>query len=234
MSDIPPFEGFPAEGFAFLRELRENNNKDWFEANKERYITLVRTPAVALVAAVGSRLQDHFPNVQYDTRTNGSGSLMRLNRDVRFSKDKSPYKTNVPMMWWEGAGKKTQNPAFGLQITPDDAGLMAGMFGFDKEMLTQYREAVANEKKGFALVEAINQVQAAGNYRLNGAHYKRPPRGFPALEDERAPYMLFNALWFSKEDIPAEVVTTPDFVEHAVAHFVKMAPIEQWLVQIRA
>lgn len=234
MSEVPPFEGFSTETFAFLRDLRENNDKEWFAANKARYIDHVQTPAVALVATVGAQLQAHFPGVQYDIRTNGSGSLMRIHRDVRFSKDKSPYKSTVAMLWWQGAGKKMQSPAFGLQITPDDAGLMAGMFGFEKAALTRYREAVADEQTGQALRDAVRRVQAAGSYSINGAHYKRPPRGFPTLEDERAPYMLYNALWASHMALPPDAVTSPAFADLCVEHFRKMAPIQQWLAQFFA
>ncbi|MCA9912205.1 MAG: DUF2461 domain-containing protein [Anaerolineae bacterium] len=233
MHDVPPFEGFSQETFAYLRDLRDNNDKDWFDANKERYIEHVRTPAVSLVATVGMQLQDHFPDVHYDTRTNGSGSLMRINRDVRFSEDKSPYKSNIAMMWWEGAGKKMQSPGFGLQITPDDAGLMAGMFGFDKAMLTQYREAVVDDERGMSLVQAVTAVQSAGEYTLNGEHYKKPPRGYPVLEDEREPYMRYNALWVSAMEIPPSAVMEPSFADYCVEHFVKMAPIQQWLAALR-
>ena len=81
---------------------------------------------------MGERLKSIDGEIVVDTRTNGSGSLMRAARDTRFSKDKSPYKVNVAMMWWRGSGKKMQHPGFGMQITPDEAGLMVGMFHFAK------------------------------------------------------------------------------------------------------
>ena len=102
------FNGFPAEGIAFLRQLRENNNKEWWDANKETYVTQVQEPALALVASVGEKLKTINENIHYDLRTNGSGSLMRPYRDTRFSKDKTPYKTNVAAMWWEGTGQENR------------------------------------------------------------------------------------------------------------------------------
>ena len=104
------FPGFPPETQAFLRELRENNNRDWFTANKARFDDVVRAPALQWVAVMGERLRTIDPDIVVDLRANGSGSLMRAARDTRFSKDKSPYKVNVAMLWWHGAGKKMQHP----------------------------------------------------------------------------------------------------------------------------
>ena len=89
MSD---FEGIPEAGLHFLKELAENNNRPWFEAHKKAYQSQVEEPAVALVIALGERLKTLSPNLIYDTRTNGTGSLMRIHCDIRFSKDKTPYR----------------------------------------------------------------------------------------------------------------------------------------------
>jgi len=226
------FDGFPAEAITFLRDLRENNNKAWFDANKTTYVDAVREPARAFVAALGTRLQEEFPNVTFDTRTNGSGSLMRINRDVRFSKDKSPYKTNIAMMFWEGDGKKTEKPGFGLQFNADGFGLMAGQFGFSKAMLTAYREAVAGDDLGPALLEAVDQVTSTGDYTINGAHYKRVPRGYDA-DHPRADWLKYNALWASMpENTDSAIITSPAFIDVCMQHFTNMAPIQQWLVQV--
>ncbi|NOG51288.1 MAG: DUF2461 family protein [Chloroflexi bacterium] len=156
----PDFTGFSAEGLQFMRDLAANNTREWFEARKPAYIDTVQTPAVALVAALGARLQDLVPDVTVDTRTNGSGNLMRLHRDTRFSADKAG-KTHVPMMFPVG-GKKMDSPGFGLQITLDGVDCMAGVFGFDKGALARYRDAVAGDEHGPALVKAVDAVRKAG------------------------------------------------------------------------
>ncbi len=134
MKAMMPFQGFPAEGLRFLRDLAENNNKPWFEANKELYLAAIQTPAVALVAALGERLHERFPDIRYDARTNGSGSLMRIYRDTRFSADKSPYKTNVAMMFTSGQAGKLAMPGCGLQLTPERVKLIAGVFAFTSRL----------------------------------------------------------------------------------------------------
>lgn len=232
MSEIATFTGFPKEGFAFLEELRANNEKAWFTENKQRFVDDVQTPALALVATLGEGLREHFPNVNYGTQINGSGSLMRIYRDVRFSKDKTPYKTEIAMGFWEGSRKKMVDPSFGLRITPNDAGLMAGIFGFDKAQLAAYRDAVVDDVLGYELLEAVKQVQANGNYSIIGEHYKRVPRGYIAPEDERAPYLLYNGLYTSLESIPRDIVESREFVDIVLEHFVKMSPIQQWLVKM--
>ena len=83
------FEGIPADGLAFLSELEANNNKAWFEANRDRYEQVLLGPTQAFLAAMGDRLQAIAPGIQYDTRTDGRGTLMRIHRDTRFRKDGS-------------------------------------------------------------------------------------------------------------------------------------------------
>lgn len=225
------FSGFPPAGIQFLAELAENNNKKWFKANKARYEQDLLGPALDFVTAVGQRLQSISPHIQVDTRTNGSGSLMRIYRDVRFSEDKSPYKTNLSGMWWEGEGKKTLSPAFGFQLNPEGMAVMAGMFQFDKAQLQAYREAVADEEMGTALQEAVTAV-ADDTYELVGQHYKRVPRGFDA-EHPRADLLRHNALYVHpRRPIPIEVVTSPQLVDVCMDHFQHMAPVQRWLVAV--
>jgi len=225
------FPGFPPETQAFLRELRENNTREWFAANKARFDDVVRAPALQWVAAMGERLRTLDADIVVDLRANGSGSLMRAARDTRFSKDKSPYKVNVAMMWWHGAGKKMQHPGFGMQITPDDAGLMVGMFHFAKPMLDAYRQAVLDEALGADLVSMADSIHAAG-YQLSGSHYKTAPRGFDK-NHPRVEWLRYNNLHAGTHDIPPSVITTPRLIDVCYEHFSKLAPILRWLVRVQ-
>lgn len=202
------FSGFPIEGQKFLQDLRENNNKDWFEPRKSQYVALLQTPALAFVEAIGERLREIAPNVVVDTRTNGGGNLMRLHRDTRFSADKSPYKTNIAMMFYEEGGKKMGRPGFGLQITPDEGGLMTGIFGFEKPMLEAYRAAVLDNKKGGALVNAVAQVKTAGAYVIEGATLKNVPRGYDK-DHPRAEWLRFTGLHGFGPAFGWDVIATP-------------------------
>lgn len=225
-----PFTGFPAEAIQFLHDLAANNERPWFEANKEIYLRAVQGPAVMLVAALGERLRAHFPEISYDTRTNGSGSLMRLHRDTRFSADKSPYKTNVAMMFGAPGAAKMASPGFGLQLTPERVELIAGTFAFAPEALAAYRTAVLEEAAGAQLEQAAARVRAAGAYTIAGAGYKRVPAGLPA-DHPRAEWLKYKGLHVFAPHVTLEEAQTPALVEIAMAHFLAMAPVWQWLMR---
>ncbi len=226
------FPGFPTETQAYLRELRANNTREFFAANRARFDAVVKAPALEWVAAMGARLRSLDPEIVVDMRMNGSGSLMRWNRDTRFSKDKSPYKVNIAMMWWHGGGKKMQHPAFGMQITPDDAGIMAGMFQFPKPMLEAYRRAVDDDELGLRLIEAVGKVEAAG-YSVSGRHYKTAPRGY-AKDHPRAEWLKFNNLHAGVHGIAPSVIASADLMDVCADGFEKLAPIHHWLVAAQA
>lgn len=225
------FNGFPEAGWQFFEQLAENNSKEWFDDHKDDYITYVREPAIAFVEVLGKRLQAISQGIRYDTSTNGSGSLMRINRDIRFSNDKSPYKTNIALMFWEGDGKKMEAPAFGYQFEPTGGGAMSGMFGFSKPMLQAYREAVDNHETGQALVEAVDAVTSTQGYQVMGTHYKKVPRGYPA-DHPRAELLKYNGLHARSPMIDRETLTKPELVDICFEHARTMAPIQRWLVQI--
>lgn len=230
---VAPFAGFPPEAIQFLRGLAANNHKTWFEANRATYLAAVQRPAVALVAALGEPLQQRFPEIRYDTRANGAGSLMRIYRDTRFSADKSPYKTNIAMMFSSGQEGKMSSPGFGLQVTPERVELIAGVFGFTPPALSAYRAAVLDDLLGGELDRAAAAVRAAGGYTISGVGYKRVPAGLPA-DHPRAAWLLHKGLHVFAPPISLEVAQTPALVEAALAAFVAMAPIEQWLARALA
>ncbi len=228
MSDFP---GFPAETQLFLQELRANNTREFFAANRARYEEFVKAPALHWVAAMGERLKTIDSEIVVDTRANGSGALMRAARDTRFSKDKSPYKVNVAMMWWHGSGKKMQHPGFGMQITPDNAGLMTGMFHFAKPMLDAYRQAVLDDALAEDLISAASAIEAAG-YQLSGSHYKTAPRGYDK-HHPRVEWLRFKSLHVGAHDIPPSLITSPRLIDVCFDHFSKLAPIFRWLVRVQ-
>ena len=231
MSHLQPFSGFPKAGLQFLANLAVNNNRDWFEAHKETYQTHLLKPAQAFVETLGQKLQTVSSDIRVDTRTNGSGVLMRIYRDTRFSKDKSPYKTNISGLFWEGSGKKTEHPAFGFQLEANALRLMAGIFHFPKPMLAAYRNAIVNEESGAELAEALSSLTKTGVYTLHGEHYKRVPRGFES-DHPRANLLRYSGLYVSPPEIGVGQLTSPDLVDSCFGHFLAMAPVQQWLLKI--
>ena len=227
------FPGFPATSQQFLAELAANNRREWFQEQRERYQRDLLAPAQAFCVALGERLQAIAPGIRYDPRANGQGSLLRIQRDTRFSRDKSPYKTVVGILFWEGPGKKMAHPAFGFELSAAGARMMAGMFAFDKTMLAAYRAAVADSQRGAELERAIAALRAAGEYEIKGERYARVPAGY-AADHPRADWLRYKNLYAAMPPIPAALITTPELVEHCRALCEGAAPLFAWLVALQS
>jgi len=222
------FTGFTTQTVDFLRDLAVNNNKEWFEAHKNTFITYLQTPAVALVEALGSQLQAKFPEIHYDVRPNGRGSLMRMNRDVRFSTDKSPYKTNLAMMFNDKSGGKMESPAFGLQITPEHVDLVAGVFQFTRDDFNKYRLVIDETQAGAELDQIVADIKAMKGYELGGETYKRVPKGYDT-QHPHAHWLKFTGLYVTVVPLSHDIIYTADFVEIVMSHFMNMSLIYTWL-----
>jgi len=221
------FSGFPKRGLQFLNDLSENNNRDWFEAHKSEYQTYLLEPAQAFVAALGTKLQT-IAKVHYDTRTDGSGTLMRIYRDTRFSKNKEPYKISLGGKFWNSERKKSEGPSFGFHLNANGIGLMAGMFDFSPPILQAYRDAVANDELGSTLEEILDSLIRVGNYEINGEHFKRVPTGYDS-NHKRSKLLRHNAFYVHIKEIGLDALETPKLVEKCFEHFNNMKPVYKWL-----
>ena len=120
---------FPAETLAFLTDLRTHNEKAWFDANRARYESGFIEPAKAFVEAIGPELSDLVPRIHAEPSV--GGSIFRINRDIRFSSDKRPYKDHLDFWFWEGDRKAAASALF-LRVWPDGVVVGVGAHGFDK------------------------------------------------------------------------------------------------------
>jgi len=111
------FNGFPRELPRFLSQLEKNNTVEWFSARQKDYEAFVKHPSEEFVVAVGDRLRTFCPGINAIPKVNKS--LFRINRDIRFSKDKSPYKTNLGILFWEGPGKRMESSGFYFHLEGD-------------------------------------------------------------------------------------------------------------------
>ena len=172
--------------FAFFRDLKSNNDRDWFQANKERYESQVREPLLRFIRDFGDdvlpQLSSHFVA---DARKTG-GSLFRIHRDVRFSADKSPYKTAAGVHFRHERAKDAHAPGFYLHLEPGDVFVGVGIWHPDNETLARIRERVAADD-GTAWKKVTSGKQFASTFDLAGESLKRPPRGYdpdhPCIED---------------------------------------------------
>ena len=225
------FTGFPLEGLQFFEKLAANNNRDWFKAHKQDFQAQVQRPAQAFVIALGQRLQTLSSAIRYDANLNGSGSIMRIYRDIRFSRDKTPYKTHLGIVFWEGEGKKTENPAFYFGLDPTGGKMYAGMSGFPKPMLEAYRQAVLDNSLGSELETVLAKLKTMQDYEVSEPHYKRMPRGFDK-DHPRASLLLYNGLGVVSPQIDPAIISSPALIDVCFEHCQKMAPVQQWLVKV--
>jgi uncharacterized protein (TIGR02453 family) len=220
------FPGLDRGTVTFLVGLERNNRKAWFEAHRADYDAHYVGAGKALVAALGPRLRKIAPSVQFDPRVNGS--VARVHRDVRFAKDKSPYKAHLDLWFWHGERRGWEAPGFFFRLTPKQLIVGVGMHMFTKEQLPAFRDAVVDATKGRALAATVAKVRAAG-YEVGGAKRKTVPRGYDT-DHARAALLLHEGLYASWEGpIPKEAYA-PKFPDWCAAHFRAQWPIAKWVL----
>jgi len=175
---------FTSALFAFLRELAENNNKEWWEDNKDRYVETIREPAHDFIGDFGDRLASISPHFSADTRTNG-GSLMRPYRDMRFASDKTPYKTNVGIQFRHKRGKDVHAPGFYLHLEPAGNFAGAGMWTPEAKMARKIRQAINDSPSSWE--KAAHSKQFTGQWAI-GTHDEDFLKNVPKELDADHPY----------------------------------------------
>jgi uncharacterized protein (TIGR02453 family) len=218
------FDGFPPETIRFLRELRVNNRKDWFDAHRVDYEAYWVAPAKAFVVAAGQLLAELAPQIRAEPRV--LGSIFRINRDTRFSRDQRPYKDHLDVWFWEGERRRAVSGFF-ARLTPELLGVGAGCHGFDPERLPRFRQAVADPATGADLASIAERLEAAG-YQLAGATLKRPPAGF-ADGGPAGRFLLHKALFVYHDEPADERVHTDAVLATCMRHWNALAPLHQWL-----
>lgn len=165
--------------FRFLGELRRHNEREWFNANKERYLAQVRDPLLAFIGAIAPKLSAISPHIVADARPSG-GSLMRIYRDTRFSRDKTPYKTHAALRFRIRGPRDAEAPGYYLHLEPGEVFMGAGLWRPGPDALRAIREAIVEDPRGWKRAKR-------SDLRHGESALKRPPRGFdpdhPLIED---------------------------------------------------
>ena len=223
---MPDFAGFPPETVRFLGQLTKNNNREWFEGHRSDYEVHWLEPARDFVIAAGEALRGLSPAIEAQPRVNGS--IFRVNRDTRFSKDKTPYKDHIDFWFWEGERRRAVSGYY-MRITPTKLSLGVGAHGFDKGQLAAFRAAVVDPRAGSDLVSAVATVEKAG-WPVKGEKYKRLPLGFEATNDEHDRLLKYGALW-CEQDVPIPAsLHNRGLVRYAMNRWTKLEPLHRWLV----
>jgi uncharacterized protein (TIGR02453 family) len=213
---------FPHPAARFLGALSRNNRKDWFDEHRSEYEDAVLEPARDFVIELGERLRKLRPRLQIDPRTNYG--VKRINRDIRFSRDKKPYKDHQTLWWWEGAEKEA-SPGYWFDLHPKSVMLAVGLYMADPIALDRYRAAVLDDRAGGALDRMIRGFQRKG-YKLEGPMKKRVPRGFDP-DHPRARYLKYDGLYAWTET----ALPSTDFATHCIRRYRTLTPLHEWLME---
>jgi len=170
------FTGFPRDFFAFLRELRANNDRPWFEDNKQRFRESVQAPMAAFIGAMVPRLRSISKNFVADPRPNG-GSMFRIDRDVRFSKDKRPYKEHAACNFRHALGKDVHAPGYYMHFAPDEVFFGGGMWMPPPDALQKIRELIVKKPAAWKAVRGDRRFSRIFG-EIDGESLSRAPRGF--------------------------------------------------------
>jgi uncharacterized protein (TIGR02453 family) len=218
------FRGFDSSLFQFLEELADNNHRSWFQNNKSRYETAVLEPSLAFIREFAPRLKKISPYFVASDRRVG-GSLMRVYRDTRFGKDKTPYKTNVGIQFRHEFGKDVHAPGFYVHLAPGECFLALGVWRPDKETLALIRQTIVEHPDRWK--RSRNDGKFRARYQLDGDSLKTPPRGFPAdhpwIED------LKRTDFVGLQEVSEQDVLKPKFIDAVAASFAAGRPFMRFL-----
>ncbi len=216
------FRGFTLETLKFLAELSRNNNKPWFDKNKERFKLCVELPANDFASAFCERLRSAFPGMERI-----SGKIFRIYRDTRFSKDKSPYKTHIGIRFGEDETRGCAAPFFYVQIEADRVWLVTGQKEFEKDALERFRRSIRDAVRGREIEKISARLERAG-LALQGEQYQNVPRG-DGENHQRAELLKRKGLYVEMEQSPPESLYGPEFVDFCLRQFAAGRPLYDWL-----
>ncbi len=202
------FKGIPADAFDFFEELAADNTKAWWTANKERYEANVRAPVEALLGELAGEF--------------GPGKIFRPYRDVRFSKDKTPYKTNLG-----ATTRATDGSVFYFALSAEGMYLGGGYYRMAKDQIARFRAAVVDDETGAALGALVAAATKAG-FEVGGEHLKRVPPGVDK-EHPRADLLRHKGLYLGVQHEPAAWMGTKKAAERVATTWRRLRPTNDWL-----
>ena len=228
---------FTPATFKFLRELRRNNNREWFLRNKPRYEAELKQPCLRFIAALAAPL--HKISAQYvaDPKPVG-GSLFRIYRDARFSRDKSPYKTHAGMSFYHQSARSAARgdsasaafgrldaPVFYLHLEPGGCFIGGGLWHPQPATVKRVRSFMINNPASWK--KATREARFRKVFALEGEALSRPPLGYDPehelIEDLKRKDFVATA------ELGEADVCAPDFIKTVLRHYALMAPLADWL-----
>lgn len=216
------FPGFSPDAIAFLRALKRNNRREWFQPRKEKYEALIRTPMLEMVSA----LNEEFARFAPDYITPPQKALYRIYRDTRFSKDKTPYKTHISAIFPRYTAVKREGAVFYFHFTEKEVLVFGGVWAPERDELLAYRTLLQEHYEEFRGILGDRKIKRMLG-GLQGEQLTRMPKGFPV--DHPAEELLRHRQWYLENSLDIRLLTTPRLVAELVKYFELMAPLVEFL-----
>lgn len=212
---------FSSHTLRFLRALSRNNDRKWFESQREIYEKMVREPSREFIDMIREPLLKKFPMLRIDYR-----SIGRIHRDIRFSSDQRPYKTYLSFSFRDRVLKDDSTP--GLYIGFDTTGVLLslGTYQLEKPMREHFREKVTTEPGSTVFARAIHGAEKKG-FQVGGRDLKKIPAGFDP-EHPNADFLRHNGIYLSREFDFSNTFLTPKFASWTVKQFEPTLPFLNW------
>lgn len=220
---FPPFHGFPPAGLEFLQKLKKNNNRQWFTRHKKEYEEEVRFPMQGLIAALGQQLADDIPEMEFNPKK----SIFRIYRDVRFSNNKAPYKTNIAASFGlHRDSSPTGSPGLYLGIEPGAIFIGGGLYMPAGEQLKKIRKSIADEPDEFlSVIGAPRFKRRFGG--IEGEKLQKAPLGYP--RDHPMIVHLRHKQFYAGVELPGTECLKPRFLKTVASVFMDTMPLVHWL-----
>ncbi len=207
----------------FFKELKSNNQKEWFHANKKRYEAEVKKPFAKFVSDLIQELGKYEElNVQ------AKDCILRINRDIRFSKDKTPYNTHVTAIISKAGRKDKSIPGLYIRLSPDMIGIMGGCYGPDKDQLARIRNTIAQDPKAFQKI--ISEKSFASKFgEIKGDSIKRVPKEYKEAA-ETEPLILKKHFYYMAEESPA-LISSDKLLPSVLEYYQVMKPVNDFFTK---
>lgn len=215
---------FTKDYVAYFKDLAANNNRDWYHANKKRYEQSVKKPFNEFVADIIDRVAKKDPKFRIEPKD----AIFRMARDIRFSKDKTPYKLHMSAVISPGGRKDMTTPGMYVQLGPEDVRVYGGLYMTEKDQLYKIREYIANNLKAFD--KAINDKKFKATYgELHGEKNKIIPKEFREAAEKQP--LIFNKGFYYFVKLKPSLIAKPELCDVIMEHYEIGKPVREFLTK---
>ncbi len=221
---FPPFAGFPAKGLQFLKNLKRNNNRNWFQKHRDEYEEFVKFPMQCFIASLKQRMTDEAPEIEFNPKR----SIFRIYRDVRFSKNKAPYKTNIAASFEIRGRSKgvTETPGLYIHVEPGGVFMGGGLYMPSGDQLKAIRHSIADHPDEYLSI--INDRQFKRLFGgIQGEKLVKAPLGFP--KDHPMIAHLRHKQFFVGQELEERSALSARLLETTAKSYSATMPLVRWL-----